>query len=141
MSTLEKAIEIAARAHAGQKDKSGAPYILHPIRVLLGVQSLDEQIVAVLHDIVEDTDVSFQALKESGFSETVVSAVRALTKQDGESRVEAARRAVQDPVARAVKLADVTDNMDLSRIPNPSDKDHARMKEYEEVRAILIRGE
>lgn len=141
MSTLEKAIQIAARAHSGQKDKSGAPYILHPIRVMLGVQSLDEQMAAVLHDTVEDTDVSFQTLEEAGFSERVISAVRALTKHSGESRLEAARRAVQDPVARAVKLADVTDNMDLSRISNPSERDYARMKEYEEVRVILIKGE
>jgi (p)ppGpp synthase/HD superfamily hydrolase len=94
----------------------------------------------VLHDTVEDTDVSFESLEEEGFSERVVSAVRALTKHSGETRLEAARRAVLDPIARAVKLCDVADNMDLSRISNPNDQDFLRMKEYEEVRAILLSG-
>jgi (p)ppGpp synthase/HD superfamily hydrolase len=93
---------------------------------------------AVLHDIVEDTPTTFDDLVAEGFPPEVVAAVRALTKTDGEKRLDAAHRAAADPVARAVKLADVTDNMDLSRIAAPTEKDFARLREYEQVRAILL---
>ena len=140
MATLESAIQLAAEAHAGQQDKAGKPYILHPIRVMLSVETTDEQIAAILHDTVEDTDVTYEQLSEAGFSAEIISAVRALTKLDGESRVEAARRAVKHPIARQVKLADVKDNMDMGRIPNPTGKDHARLDEYKLVKEILEAG-
>jgi len=124
MATLERALEIAAAAHAGQQDKAGKPYILHPIRVMLSVKTLDEQIAAVLHDTVEDTSLTLEEL----------------TKTDGEGRLAAAQRAVQNTIARRVKLADLADNMDLSRIPNPTAKDHARLEEYKRVRQILLAG-
>jgi (p)ppGpp synthase/HD superfamily hydrolase len=138
MATLERAIELAAKAHAGQVDKAGQPYILHPLRLLLAVRTPHERMAAVLHDIVEDTPTTFDDLVAEGFPPQVVAAVRALTKTDGEKRVDAAHRAAADPVARAVKLADVADNMDLSRIAAPTEKDFARLKEYEQVRAILL---
>jgi len=141
MATLERAIELAAAAHKGQVDKAGHPYVLHPLRVMLSVNTAEERIAAVLHDVVEDTWMEFEDLDSEGFSATIIEAIRALTKTDGESRVEAARRAVQNPVARIVKLADVADNMDLSRISNPTDKDFARLKEYEQVRDILLAGD
>lgn len=141
MSMLEKAIELAARAHAGQVDKAGEPYILHPLRLMLSVTGENARITAVLHDIVEDTGTTLADLRAAGFSETVVAAVDALTKRKGETRVEAAARAAANPVARVVKLADVTHNMDLSRIPSPTPKDLDRMKQYEQVRAILLAKE
>ena len=140
MATLEMALQLAAAAHSGQKDKSGKPYILHPIRVMLSVRTTEEQIAAILHDTVEDTSVTFEQLREAGFSAEIVSAVRALTKLDGESRVEAARRAVEHPIARQVKLADVKDNMDMSRIPHPTEKDFVRLGEYKDVKKILEAG-
>jgi (p)ppGpp synthase/HD superfamily hydrolase len=140
MPTLERAIELAARAHAGQVDKAGQPYILHPLRLMFAVHTPHERMAAVLHDIVEDTHVTFEQLVHEGFPAEVVAAVRALTKHEGENRLDAARRAAGDPVARVVKLADVNDNMDLSRIKQPTEKDHARIKEYEQVRALLMRG-
>ena len=140
MATLESAIQLAAEAHAGQQDKAGKPYILHPIRVMLSVSTTDEQIAAILHDTVEDTDVTYEQLSEAGFSAEIISAVRALTKLDGESRVEAARRAVKHPIARQVKLADVKDNLDISRILHLTDKDHARLDEYKLVQEILMSG-
>ncbi|GMU42282.1 MAG: HD domain-containing protein [Xanthomonadales bacterium] len=139
MSTLERAIEIAARAHAGQVDKAGQPYILHPLRLMLAVQDLHARMAAVLHDVVEDTAIGFDELRAEGFPEEVLEAVRALTKLEGESRMQAAVRAAAHPLARQVKLADVTDNMDLSRIATPTAKDHARLREYEQVRALLLR--
>lgn len=138
MSTLERAIEIAAKAHAGQVDKAGQPYILHPIRVILSVQSLHERLAAILHDVVEDTEWSFDTLADAGFPPDVVEAVRALTKLPGETRLQAAQRAVQNPIARVVKLADVADNMDISRIPEPTERDFARLREYQAVREILL---
>ncbi|MES2934430.1 MAG: HD domain-containing protein [Pseudomonadota bacterium] len=141
MSTLERAIEIAANAHAGQVDKVGQPYISHPLRIMLAVRTLNERMAAVLHDVVEDTTVTFDDLSAEGFAAEVIEAIRALTKFEGEARVDAAQRAVKNPIARVVKLADVTDNMDLSRIQAPTEQDFARLKEYEKVREILLAGE
>ena len=140
MATLERAIEIAAKAHAGQTDKAGQPYILHPIRVMMSVSGPEERIAAVLHDTVEDTKLTIDDLERNGFSEAIIAAVQALTKSEGETRIAAARRAVVDPIARAVKLADVADNMDLSRISNPTANDIARIEEYKVVRDLLVAG-
>lgn len=138
MSSIEKAIEIAAREHAGDTDKAGAPYVFHPLRLMFAVKSPVEKMAAVLHDVVEDTPVTLSELKNEGFPVEVITAIDALTKRKGESRLDAAKRAAVNPIARAVKLADVTDNMDLSRISNPSEKDFARLKEYEQVKKLLI---
>ena len=138
MSTIEKAIEIAARHHAGDTDKAGKPYLLHPLRLMFAVRSPFEMMAAVLHDVVEDTPVTLQDLESEGFHPDVIAAIDALTKKPGESRLEAAARAAQDPIALVVKLADVTDNMDLSRIADPKDRDFERLKEYEEVKKLLI---
>lgn len=140
MTTLERAISLSAEAHAGQVDKAGQPYILHPLRVMLRMNSEEERIAAVLHDAVEDTDITLEQLVEAGFSHAVVTAVAALTKLPAESRMDAAARAAANPLARAVKLADNAENMDLSRISNPSEKDFARRREYELVRELLLGG-
>lgn len=137
MSTLERAIEIAVRAHAGQKDKGGEPYILHPLRVMLRMRTEAERIVAVLHDVVEDSAFTMDDLRSEGFAEDVIEALDALTKRPGESRIDAAKRAARVPLARAVKLADNADNSDLSRIPEPTAKDLARMEEYRNIHKIL----
>ncbi len=116
MSTLERAIALAAQAHEGQVDKSGQPYILHPIRVMLHVPTLDQKIAAILHDVVEDTSVTLDDLRREGFAEHILAAVDALTKRPGESRMDAAKRAGSDKIALMVKLSDLRDNMDPSRI-------------------------
>ena len=138
MSTIEKAIELAARHHAGDTDKAGMPYLLHPLRVMFSVRTPFEMMAAVLHDIVEDTPVTLEDLENEGFHPDVIAAIDALTKKPGESRLEAAKRAAENSIARVVKLADVTDNMDLSRIPDPEDRDFERLKEYVKVRKLLI---
>ena len=138
MPTIERAIEIAATAHAGQRDKAGQPYIFHPLRVMLRVDGAHEQMAAVLHDVVEDTSITIDDLAREGFPIEVLRAIAALTKLPGETRLEAAARAAADPVARKVKLADNAENRDLSRIPNPTDKDYARCREYGEVRELLL---
>ena len=140
MSSLEKAIQIAAWAHENQLDKGGQPYILHPLRVMLAVTTPHERMAAVLHDVVEDSKVKLFDLEDENFPVEVVDAIFALTKTAGEGRIAAAHRAAANPIARVVKLADVADNMNLARIPKPTKKDFARLKEYEQVRAILLQG-
>lgn len=130
--TLERAIEIAAATHAGQTDKGGAPYILHPLRVMLRVAPGAQQIVAVLHDVVEDSagKVTFDDLVREGFSREVIDGVRAVTKVEGESYEAFIARAALDPVGKAVKLADLAENSDLSRIDRPTEKDLERGEKY-----------
>ena len=138
MSTLQRAIDIAVRAHAGQVDKAGQPYMLHPLRVMFAVRNLHERMVAVLHDVVENTTTTLDDLTSDEFPTEVLEAIRALTKTEGEDRIAAARRAAENPIARVVKLADIADNMDLSRISQPTEEDYARLKVCEQVRALLL---
>ncbi len=139
MSTLERAIALAAVAHAGAKDKAGAPYILHPLRVMSRVQGEAQQMAAILHDVVEDTPITLEQLRELGFPADVVDAVGALTKRRDEKEDYFAfvERAGRHQVARSVKLADIEDNMDLSRIVAPTKKDHARVARYRRARKLL----
>ncbi|MCU4366862.1 guanosine-3',5'-bis(diphosphate) 3'-pyrophosphohydrolase [Acinetobacter courvalinii] len=138
MATLERAISLAAERHAGQVDKADAPYILHPLRVMLNMPDIEHKIVAVLHDILEDTATTMDELYALGFPMHLIEAIVALTQQQGESRIQAVQRTVQNPIARIVKLADLTDNMDLSRIQSPTMKDFERLKQYQQVRDILL---
>ena len=137
MSNIEIEIALAAKKHAGQIDKAKHPYIFRPLRIMFKMKSPEQQIVAVLHDILEDTDTTVVDLISLGFNQDIIDAILALTKKKNESRIEAAYRAVKNPLARIVKLADVTDNMDLSRITQPSTKDLLRLKEYKHVYQIL----
>lgn len=133
MATLERAIQIAAGAHAGQVDKQGQPYILHPLRVMAGVDHPDARIVAVLHDVVEDTSVTFEDLESEGFSPAVLSALRLVTHDPAEPYADYVVRCHADPLARAVKLADLTDNTRLDRVlmrPGLLARDSARNARY-----------
>ncbi|MCM0759955.1 HD domain-containing protein [Sporomusa sphaeroides DSM 2875] len=127
---LNKAFELAKTAHTGQVDKSGKPYILHPITVAGMVDTEEEKIVALLHDVVEDTLVTLEELRHQGFSETIVAAVDVLTKRPGVDYADYIHQVKQNSLALTVKIADMTHNMDLSRIPNPTDKDYARIEKY-----------
>ena len=142
MKTLEDAIILAAQNHRGQTDKAGAPYILHPLRVMasLGQNATEtERIAAVLHDVVEDCQVSFQDLRDLEFSDQVVEAVDALTKRDDEKDdyMRAIRRVAENEIARRVKIGDLSDNMDLSRIANPTENDRARLEKYRAAKKFL----
>jgi (p)ppGpp synthase/HD superfamily hydrolase len=137
--TLECAIAIAASAHEGQVDKAGAPYILHPLRMMLSVRSPEARMAAVLHDVVEDTSVTLEQLRAEGFPEAVLVAVAALTKREGEDYEAFIRRVAADPIAREVKLADLRDNADLSRIADPTEKDWARIEKYRSAIEYLER--
>lgn len=129
MTTLEKAIAIASNAHAGQVDKGGKPYILHPVRVMMAQQSIDAMIVGVLHDVVEDTTISLEELTKLGFSNEVVEAINCLTKK-GKNYDMYLQKVKQNSLAREVKLADLADNMDLSRLPTVTEKDLKRQQKY-----------
>ena len=130
MSTLERAISIAALAHEGQVDKADAPYILHPLRVMLSLETVEERVVGVLHDVLEDTQVSVAVLRDAGFSETILLALEAVTKRPGESYEGFVLRAASNPIGRRVKRADLLDNSDLSRISKPTPEDHRRLEKY-----------
>lgn len=137
MSTLERAIALAAEAHAGQQDKVGEAYILHPLRVMLAVGSPGERIVGVLHDVVEDTPWTLEGLRAEGFSAEVVDAVDALSRREGEDYFDFVLRAGANPLARPVKLADLRDNLDMTRIAAPSQRDYERCERYRKALALL----
>ena len=136
---LDRAIELAKQHHEGQTDKAGKPYIEHPLRVMNQVESEEEKIVAVLHDIVEDTEISLDDLRSEGFSEEVVSAVECLTKQDGENYDSYIERISFNPLAVKIKLADLEDNSDLTRLPEVTDKDLERIEKYDKALEKLTR--
>ena len=140
MSTLERAIAIAAEAHAGQVDKAGLPYMLHPLRIMLRMSSIDERIVAVLHDVCEDCPGwTFDRLRREGFSDRIVDALDSVTKRDGEEYEDFVRRAVANPIGGRVKLADLLDNIDLSRIAAPSERDFQRIEKYRRAIDLIDR--
>ena len=127
---LKKAISLAEKAHQGQVDKGGHPYIGHPKRVMGKCETTEEKIVAMLHDVMEDTDYTADDLRKEGFSEEIVTALHYLTHREGESYMEYIERICENSLAVRVKYADLQDNMDLSRIPDPTEKDLARLEKY-----------
>lgn len=124
------ALQIAIRAHEGQKDKSGHDYIMHPIRVAERCTSPKAKIVALLHDTIEDTDVTTDFLREQGFPEEIIEGVLSVTKREGETYEDFVRRAAQNPIGKEVKKADLEDNMDVRRLKEITDKDVERLRKY-----------
>ena len=137
---LEDAIQMALDAHRGQVDKAGKPYILHPLRIALAQTDPKAQVAAILHDVVEDSEATSADI-ERMFGAEIAEAIECLTKRDGESYDDFVERCGPNPIARAVKLGDLTDNMDLSRIANPTAKDHARVEKYRKAKARLLEFE
>lgn len=135
---LEKALVIATKAHEGQKDKAGSPYILHPIRVSNRCLTDEEKIVALLHDVIEDTNVSASDLLASGFPRNIVEAVLSVTRNEGESYEDFVIRSKQNPIGRQVKLHDLVDNMDITRFNQLTEKDLVRLNKYLKAYRSLI---
>lgn len=134
MATLERAIEIARQAHAGQVDKAGADYINHPLRVMERGVTEEQKIVGVLHDVVEDSDWTFEMLEKEGFSDEIIDALRCITKQSDDEDYEAfISRVMTNPLSLNVKLYDLEDNLDLSRLECVTDADLARCEKYQSV--------
>ena len=131
---LERAIEIAVEAHKGQVDKGGSPYILHPLRVMGNVDGESEKIVAVLHDVVEDSNWTFEALLAEGFSVEVIEALKSVTKESPDEDYDSfIQRAIRNPIGRKVKIADIRDNLDVTRIPELGEKDLQRISKYKKA--------
>jgi (p)ppGpp synthase/HD superfamily hydrolase len=130
MATLERAIALAVEAHKGQKDRYGAPYIGHVLRVALAGRTEEERIVGALHDLVEDTEWTFEDLRREGFSEAVLAAVECLTRREAENYEDFTQRVRTNPLAIRVKLNDLTDNMDIRRIPEVQEYDLERLNKY-----------
>ncbi|MBF0428373.1 MAG: GTP pyrophosphokinase [Magnetococcales bacterium] len=138
MATLEQAIALAVQVHMGQKDKAGVPYILHPLRLMLRLEREEERIVAVLHDVVEDTSITFEDLRAMGFSETILDALNHLTHREEVSYEEYIQKIHGHPMARRIKLLDLEDNMDIRRLNHQcQEKDWVRLKKYRRAWGIL----
>jgi (p)ppGpp synthase/HD superfamily hydrolase len=137
MATVEDAVSIAALAHRGQKDKAGAPYLLHPLRMMLRMDTEAAMMAAVLHDVVEDTEWTLERLREAGFSDEVLEAVDCLTHRAGESYEEFVKRVRTNPIARQVKIADLEDNMNVRRMNQLGPKELERMEKYHRAWRVL----
>jgi (p)ppGpp synthase/HD superfamily hydrolase len=136
---IELAISIALEAHKGQLDKGGSPYILHPLAVMNRVETIEEKIVAVLHDVIEDTEVTIEQLREMGFSEEILKAIGLLTRSKEESYEQFIEKTTTNRIARNVKIADIQENMNLSRIKNPTEQDYNRLEKYRKAMERLER--
>ena len=130
MADLQRALEIAVESHKNQKQKDGSPYAFHPIRLSLSLETEERKIVALLHDVVEDTDWTFDDLVGEGFSDRVIEALRLLTHTDGSPYEDYIERIASNPLASVVKKADLADNMDFKRIQEPTENDFARLRKY-----------
>ena len=137
VATVEDAVSIAARAHREQKDKAGAPYLLHPLRMMMRMTSEAAMMAAVLHDVVEDTDWTLERLREEGFPGEVLEAVDCLTHREGESYQEFVERVRANPIASQVKIADLEDNMNIRRIRQLGAKDLERLEKYHRAWYLL----
>lgn len=129
-SLLEKALQIAVKAHSGQIDKAGSAYIFHPIRVSNRCSTDDERIVALLHDTIEDTEVSTEYLLMEGFPRNIVDAILSVTRNEDESYDDFIKRSRLNPIGRQVKLHDLEDNMDITRLNELTEKDIYRLNKY-----------
>ena len=139
MPVLEDAILLAVGAHRGQGNRGGHPYVLHPLRVMLRMDSEMERMVAALHDLIEDTSYTSEDLVRLGYPEVVVRAVECLTRRASETYEQFITRVKQDPLARRVKIADLEDNLDLGRMSRPSERDLERAEKYR-LALVDLRG-
>jgi (p)ppGpp synthase/HD superfamily hydrolase len=135
---IDLALRLCYEYHKGQKDKAGAPYFLHPISVALKVTTESEKITALLHDTIEDTELTLSDLRLLGFSDEIIEAVGAITKDPNEDYFEYIYRVKNNPIATAVKIADLKHNSDLSRLSEVTDKDRRRAAKYRKALKILV---
>ncbi|MDD4564212.1 MAG: HD domain-containing protein [Eubacteriales bacterium] len=133
----KRAMQIAYKAHHGQTDKSDVPYIFHPIHLAEQMQTEAETITALLHDVVEDTDVTLDDLVKEDFSSEVIAALQLLTHDDAVPYLDYVREIKKNPIARAVKLADLKHNSDSGRLSTLDEKALARLEKYKMAIAIL----
>jgi (p)ppGpp synthase/HD superfamily hydrolase len=135
---LDRAIQIASKAHSGQTDKAGLPYILHPIAVMMQMSNDLERQVAMLHDVIEDTPVTIDELKREGFTQPVINALECLTRGEGEPYMNYVARAAVNTIARKVKMADLRHNMSVDRMVHLNDEEIGRFKKYHKALNYLL---
>jgi (p)ppGpp synthase/HD superfamily hydrolase len=138
--TLEDAIELALKAHRGQVDRGGQPYILHPLRIMTKLETDTERIIGVLHDVIEDTDFALDDLRKMGYPDTIVEALDALSRREGESYEAFIQRIKPNPLAVRVKLQDLLDNMDIRRSALLQEGDLERLQRYQNAWWELTSG-
>lgn len=135
---LERAIQIAVLAHNGQVDKGGRPYILHPISVMMKMDTIEEKIVAILHDSIEDSNIKKEELIAFGIPKRLVDEIDLLTRKNGDSYMQYISKVKTGKIAKKVKLADLETNMNLSRIKKPTKTDFDRVKKYKKAYKLLL---
>lgn len=139
MADLERAITIATEAHNGQLDKGGEPYILHPLRVMARLTAEQDRIVAILHDVAEDCPAWPLERLRAEFAPIIGAALDAITKRKGEDYDAYLGRVKANPIAAMVKLADLEDNSDMTRLGRtPTDADWARRAKYDKAATFLM---
>lgn len=137
MSRYTNILNFIIEKHNGQKDKAGVPYVFHPINVALLCERESEKIVALLHDVLEDTDATEKDLISLGLKTEEIEAIKLLTKPREEDYFSYIKRVAENPIARKVKMADLTHNMDLTRLNTITEKDIRRKEKYENVYRFL----
>ncbi len=135
---IKQAIELCYNYHKGQVDKAGKPYFLHPMTVALNCNNDDEKVVALLHDILEDTEITVEELIEKGIPERLCRSIVVITKKENDSYEKYVDRVAKDPIAIAVKIKDLEHNMDVSRLQDPTQKDYDRIEKYRKVHSKLL---
>ena len=137
MNLIEKSLEIALQAYSGKTDKAGRPYILHPLRLMAKMETDDERSVALLHDVIEDSEFTAIPLREAGIPLRIVVAVQCLTKLDGESYEQFIQRVLTNKLAVKIKMADIQDNLDVLRLDKLTDDDLERVRKYHAAWKVL----
>ena len=134
---IKRAILFAFDAHRGQYDKSGLPYITHPLHVAESMETEDECVVALLHDVLEDTDITIEDLTRIGITDRQIAALKLLCHDDSVPYLEYVQAIRVDPIARTVKLADLYHNSDLTRLNVITTQDIERVEKYKQAIEIL----
>ncbi len=137
----KKAMKITYAAHAGQTDKTGIPYIYHPMHLAEQMETEATVCAALLHDVVEDTDMTFADLEQEGFPPEVIAALKLLTHDPAVPYMDYVRTIMQNPIAAAVKLADLRHNSDLTRMDTIDEKALQRTEKYKNAIALLLTGQ
>ncbi len=127
---FQEALDIAFNGHKDQYDKAGQPYILHPLRLMFAFNDVTLKVIALLHDVIEDTPITIDELRSKGFSEDILEAISALTKRNDESYEQFILRVSQNSLAKQVKIADLKDNMNLARLNKITQADLERLQKY-----------
>lgn len=140
-SLTKKALSLCFEAHKDQVDKSGLPYVFHPFHLAMEMTDELSTVVALLHDVIEDTDYTLQDLEKMGFPPAVLEAISLMTHREGVPYMEYVATIKTNPLARIVKMADLRHNSNIARVDNPTEKDYARVEKYRRAMALLEQAE